>query len=60
MRLLSDFLWNIRFTFADGARHKHFWKEDKSVFTIRQNSNFPDFYSDPKYQIMSCNIYNRK
>lgn len=24
------------------------------------DSSTPNYYSDPKYQIMSCNIYNRK
>lgn len=60
IRFVSDFLWNVRFTFADGARHKYFWKGEGSSFNIWQNSKLPDYYSDPKYQIMSCNIYNRK
>lgn len=53
IRFLSDFLWNIRFTFADGARHKRFWKEDRSlvktaVFSPWNSSNPENIFYNGK------------
>jgi hypothetical protein len=56
---LSNLLWHIRFTFADGARHKQLWKEEKSILSSDLLNKAPNYYSDPKFQILSSNIYNR-
>lgn len=29
-----------------------------SIKSTRYSHRMPDYYSDPKYQFMSCNIYN--
>lgn len=52
--MLTNFLWNIRFTFGDGARHKQFWKEERSTF----NSN--DKVTNPAYNFLPFNIHHKR
>lgn len=35
---LCNFIWEIRFAFADGARHRNFWKEEESIFYKARHS----------------------
>ena len=51
--MLTNFLWNIRFTFADGARHKKLWKEEHSlvktaVFSPWNSSNPENIFYNRK------------